>query len=124
VRFAALKAYFSGRPWTEWGPDLAFRDADALAAADTTLGEEMDYERYVQFLLSPVGARAARRAARRRRVGDIPIYVAHDSADVWARQDLFSSTAPDGPVPSPAFRPTTSARRGSSGAIRSIGGTC
>jgi len=49
-RFAALKAYFSGQPWTEWGPDLASRDAGALAAADTTLGDEMDYERYVQFL--------------------------------------------------------------------------
>ena len=90
-RFAALKAYFSGRPWTEWGPDLAFRDAGALAAADDTLGEDMDYERYVQFLFFRQWGRV-HRAARERGisvVGDIPIYAAHDSADVWARQDLF-----------------------------------
>ena len=99
-RFAALKAYFSGRPWTEWGPDLAFRDADALAAADTTLGEEMDYERYVQFLFFRQWERV-RRAARERGVsvvGDIPIYVAHDSADVWARQDLFQLDATGRPT--------------------------
>ena len=89
---AALKAYFSGRAWTDWGPDLAFRDADALAAADDALGAEMDYERYVQFLFfAAVGARAARGARRAASavVGDIPIYVAHDSADVWAHQELF-----------------------------------
>jgi 4-alpha-glucanotransferase len=90
-RFAALKTYFSGRAWTDWGPDLAFRDAEALAAADETLGAEMDYERYLQFVFFHQWGRV-RRAARERGiavVGDMPIYAAHDSADVWANQDLF-----------------------------------
>ncbi len=90
-RFAALKTYFSGRAWTDWGPDLAFRDADALAAADEALGPEMEYERYVQFLFFRQWDRLWRAAKGRgiAVIGDIPIYVAHDSADVWARQDLF-----------------------------------
>jgi 4-alpha-glucanotransferase len=90
-RFAALKANFSGRAWTEWGPDLAFRDSEALAAADEALGPEIAYERYVQFLFFRQWERVRRAASGRgiAVVGDVPIYAAHDSADVWANQDLF-----------------------------------
>jgi len=91
ARFAALKARLSERPWTDWGPDLAFRDPDALAAADAELAGEIAFQRYVQFLFHHQWS-ALRAAARERGiaiVGDIPIYVAHDSADVWANQDLF-----------------------------------
>jgi len=91
ARFGALKARFGERPWTDWGPDLAFRDADALAAADAELAVEIAFQRYVQFLFARQWARV-RGSARERGialVGDIPIYVAHDSADVWANQELF-----------------------------------
>ncbi len=90
-RFAALKSYFSGRAWTEWGPDLAFRDPEALAAADEALGLEMAYERYVQFLFFRQWKRVRRAASERgiAIVGDMPIYAAHDSADVWANQEIF-----------------------------------
>jgi 4-alpha-glucanotransferase len=60
----------------------------------------MDYERYVQFLFFRQWERV-RRAARERGVsvvGDIPIYVAHDSADVWARQGLFQLDAAGRPT--------------------------
>ncbi len=91
ARFAALKARFGGRAWTDWGPDLAFRDAEALAAADAELSSEIAFHGYVQFLFFRQWERARRAAAERgiAIVGDIPIYAAHDSADVWANQDLF-----------------------------------
>jgi 4-alpha-glucanotransferase len=95
ARYAALKTYFSGRAWTDWGPDLAFRDAEALSAADAALAAELAYEKYVQFVFFRQWSRV-RRAAEERGiaiVGDIPIYVAHDSADVWARQELFELDA-------------------------------
>ena len=91
ARFAALKARFGGRPWTDWGPDLAFRDPDALSAADEELSDEITFHRYVQFLFFRQWGRVRALAGARgvALVGDIPIYVAHDSADVWANQDLF-----------------------------------
>jgi 4-alpha-glucanotransferase len=91
ARFAALKGRFGGRPWTDWGPDLAFRDSDALAAADAELSAEIAFHRYVQFLFFRQWGRVRELAGARgvALVGDIPIYVAHDSADVWANQDLF-----------------------------------
>ncbi len=91
ARFAALKARFGGRPWTDWGPDLAFRDRDALAAADAELADEMAFHRFVQFQFHRQWGSLRREAQRRgiALVGDIPIYVAHDSADVWGNQELF-----------------------------------
>ena len=91
ARFAALKDRLGHRPWTDWGPDLAFRDADAMRAADAELAGEIAFHRYVQFLFHRQWRRVheAARARGIALVGDIPIYVAHDSADVWANQDLF-----------------------------------
>jgi 4-alpha-glucanotransferase len=91
ARFAALKARFGERPWTDWGPDLAFRDPDTLAAADEELSDEIAFHGFVQFLFFRQWAHV-RDLARARGillVGDIPIYAAHDSADVWANQELF-----------------------------------
>ena len=91
ARYAALKSRLGGRAWTDWGPDLAFRAADALADADAELAGEIAFHRYVQFLFHRQwgGVRRAARARGIAIVGDIPIYAAHDSADVWANQDLF-----------------------------------
>ena len=103
-RFAALKSYFSGRPWTEWGPDLAFRDADALAAADETLGER-DGLRAVRPvpLLSPVGARSpGGAAARHRRRGRHP--------DLRRARQRRRLGAP-GPLPARRDRPAHGGRR-------------
>jgi 4-alpha-glucanotransferase len=100
ARFAALKGWFGDRSWTDWGPDLALRDADALASAGAELAGELAYHRYVQFLFFRQWGRV--RAAARARgiaiVGDVPIYVAHDSADVWAHQDLFQLDGTGRPV--------------------------
>ena len=89
--FSALTARFAGRPWTSWPPGLRRREPGALSAARTALAPEIDYHRYLQFLFwrqwTALKARAHHRGIRI--LGDIPIYVALDSADVWANPHLF-----------------------------------
>ncbi|MFY9550800.1 MAG: 4-alpha-glucanotransferase [Thermoanaerobaculia bacterium] len=98
--YAALKADFGGRPWTDWESDLARRDPDALRLASTGLKEETRYQSYLQFLFFRQWERLRRRARERglRILGDMPIYVAMDSADVWAHAELFALDAARRPL--------------------------
>ncbi len=89
--FAALHEKFSGRPWYAWPEKLARHEAAARAAAATELEEKILYHEFVQFLFDTQW-RGLRRACARagiQLIGDLPIYVALDSADVWARQECF-----------------------------------
>jgi len=89
--FAALKEQHGGRPWPEWPPELAFRDKEAIARARRELADEIRFHKYAQWLFFTQWA-AVRRAAAARGItimGDVPIYVAWDSADVWANRHLF-----------------------------------
>ena len=89
--FAALHAHHGGRSWWRWPGDLAARDTSALIAARRELAEEIAYQRYVQFLFASQWRQLADAAHRRglRILGDLPIYVALDSADAWAHRELF-----------------------------------
>ena len=85
--FIALKGAHQGMPWTRWeGGSPA-----ALEEASKKLAEEIDYQRYLQYLFFRQW-HALKGYANQRGVqiiGDVPIYVAHDSADVWANPELF-----------------------------------
>lgn len=89
--FAALKDAHGGQPWWAWGAALARREAAALAAARASLAEACRMHAFVQWCFdAQIGA--LRTHAQQRGVhlmGDLPIFVAHDSADVWARPDLY-----------------------------------
>jgi 4-alpha-glucanotransferase len=90
--YAAARGRAKGLPWTKWDRGLARREAAALDSARRELREEIAFHEYVQFLFFRQWDRI-REEARRRRIlilGDIPIYLAADSADVWANQDLFA----------------------------------
>src|SRR4051812_29095108 len=89
--YAAIKDARDERPWTEWEPELRARDPAALDRARHALREEIRQQRFEQFVfarhwqalrddchLMGVGL-----------IGDLPIFVAHDSADVWTHRDLF-----------------------------------
>ena len=98
--FAALKSRHGGTPWTGWPAPLARREPEALAAAREELRNAVDFESFVQFLFFRQWA-AVREAARARGIailGDLPIYVAHDSADVWAHRDLFALAGDGSPI--------------------------
>jgi 4-alpha-glucanotransferase len=90
--FCALKRRFNGAPWDQWDAKLRSRDPAALERAAAELADEVNYHRFVQFLfdrqwrvvrdLAATGGVAL--------VGDIPIYVVHDSVDVWCNPALFA----------------------------------
>lgn len=89
--FMALKDRNGGKPWYQWENDLKLRKPEAMEKARQTLSEEMDFYCFTQYLFSRQWD-ALRAYARERGiaiVGDVPIYVPHDSADVWSRTDLF-----------------------------------
>jgi 4-alpha-glucanotransferase len=99
--FMALKGAHGGAPWQTWEADLVTRRPAALEAARKHLAGEMRVVEFAQHLFfRQWGAlRAYCRERGIRIVGDIPIFVAHDSADVWAHPELFHLAA-DG---TPAF---------------------
>ena len=89
--YMAIKDAHGGEPWTQWPADLRSRDAGALSAQRHDLAAEIDFHRFVQFIFFDQWS-ALKQYANQRNVeivGDIPIFVAHDSADVWANQALF-----------------------------------
>jgi 4-alpha-glucanotransferase len=91
VLYAAIKEHSGGRPWTRWGRGLRDRDEETLRAASRELAEEIDYQRYLQFVFFRQWERVRQEAHARGLTlfGDVPFYVAPDSADVWAHRDIF-----------------------------------
>ncbi|MDQ6800880.1 MAG: 4-alpha-glucanotransferase [Acidobacteriota bacterium] len=89
--YAALKKRHNDARWTEWPHAIAVRDPAAMSLAKKELVTEIDYQKYIQFLFFRQWA-VIREAADARGIdilGDVPIYVAGDSADVWANRELF-----------------------------------
>lgn len=78
-------------PWWDWPSDLRRRDPDALARARLRLKEDLDYTRFEQFLFFNQWQllRGHANAVGIELFGDMPIFVAHDSAEVWARPRDF-----------------------------------
>lgn len=89
--FSALKQAHAGAPWCSWEPALRDRNPKHLARARSQLAVEIDYHRFVQFELDLQWQRL-REVCDELGVllmGDVPIYVAYDSVDVWAHRDAF-----------------------------------
>ncbi len=89
--FISLKQQHKLRPWTEWKGELRRRDARALAAARHEYSEPINQERFRQWLFYRQWAALKRYARGKgiRLIGDLPIFAAHDSADVWAHQNEY-----------------------------------
>lgn len=90
--YQALRADFSNRAWYDWPPELRNHEAQALAEAQVRLAGALQQVQFEQFLFFRQWL-ALRHYANERGVllfGDIPIFVAYDSADVWANRDLFA----------------------------------
>jgi len=89
--FMAIKAEQRGAAWTDWPPALRRRDAAALsrfAAEHAVAIEERVVEQYQAYSYwQSLHAGAAARGIQL--FGDMPIFVAHDSADVWAHPEYF-----------------------------------
>ena len=89
--FAALKEANNLKPWTEWPRDVALREEVAMAEVMSALEAEIADAKALQFMFHRQWnkLRLCAKELGIRIVGDIPIFAAHDSADVWANRELF-----------------------------------
>ena len=89
--FMALKESHGGAPWPTWEPPLRRRDPQAIEEARNIHNVAIQRQVFRQFLFfrqwGALKAYANRHGIKI--VGDVPIFVAHDSADVWANSELF-----------------------------------
>jgi 4-alpha-glucanotransferase len=98
--FRALRDAHGGRCWAHWPPPLRDRDPNGLEQARHDLVADIERHAYAQYLFDLQWASVRRHARRRgiRILGDVPIFVAHDSADVWAHPELFTVDAEGEPT--------------------------
>lgn len=89
--FMALKEAHNQAVWTEWDPGAAQRDPEAIKTWQADLDREIQFHKYLQFLFFEQWANLKAYAHDRgiSIIGDLPLYVAHDSAEVWSRPALF-----------------------------------
>ena len=89
--FSAIKATNAGRPFFQWDPGLALRRHDAIADARRALATEVEFYEFVQFSFDRQWneLREHCRALGVRLLGDVPMFVAHDSADIWEHREIF-----------------------------------
>jgi 4-alpha-glucanotransferase len=93
VVYQAIRRVQGDVPWYQWPASLRDRDADALEEFRADYRELVEQARFEQFLFFKQWS-ALRSYAHGRGIylfGDMPIYVAHDSADVWLNRELFST---------------------------------
>lgn len=111
--FMSLKKQFGDRSWNRWEEDISSRDPAALERYRKLLAEEIEYHKFLQFKFTSQWLDLKNYAHQRgiRIIGDLPIFVAHDSSDVWGNPDLFSLDSRGDPlkvagVPPDYFSPT------------------
>lgn len=89
--FMALKEEFQGKPWQEWPDGLRLRQPEEMAAYREKLKYKIAFQYFLQFKFFEQWDRLHRYAKSKgvRIIGDVPIYVPLDSADVWSNCQLF-----------------------------------
>ena len=90
--FMAIRSPLNGQPWWDWPTELAHRAPKAIEAARTSHAEEVAFWQFVQWCFDTQSAalKAYANSHGVRLMGDLPIFVAHDSADCWSRPDLYA----------------------------------
>jgi 4-alpha-glucanotransferase len=89
--FVAIKHHLGGQPWSQWPTEIRDRKKRALTSLRKELREQIDRELFLQYLCfkqySNLRTTCGQNAVSI--IGDLPIYVAYDSADVWAHPKVF-----------------------------------
>ena len=90
--FMAAKDFHEGALWTEWDKELVLRKEKELEKWKTKLSDGINYHKFIQFIFFKQWLELKEYANNKgiKIIGDIPIFVAYDSADVWAEKKLFS----------------------------------
>ena len=89
--YMAIKPCFDGACWSDWAEDIRKRWGYSMDYYKTTYKENIDFYKYIQYLFDRQWKKLKKYANENQVeiVGDIPIYVAFDSADAWANPSLF-----------------------------------
>ena len=89
--FQALKSHFSGKIWTEWAPEVRDRQPEALQSLKRELHDKIGRIKFFHYIFFQqwLSLKAYCNERGIQIFGDIPIYVIHDSVDVWANPELF-----------------------------------
>ena len=89
--FMALSDHYDGKPWHKWSKDLIARKEKALVFWHNKLTNEIRYHSFLQYLFHRQWAAVKAYAQQKgiKIIGDLPIFVAHNSSDVWANQHAF-----------------------------------
>jgi len=89
--FMALKVHFGGSAWSKWPPEMRLRDQRALTAARRALSDEVGFHCWTQWCFYSAWEKLCAYARDRgiSIIGDMPIFVAYDSADVWVHPEYF-----------------------------------
>lgn len=93
--FMAVKNVFGGKSWIEWDEDIRLRSDAAVKSYSEKYAKETEFYKFQQYMFAKQWS-AVKKYANERGisiVGDIPIYVAFDSADTWANPELFKLDA-------------------------------
>lgn len=112
--FMAVKDCFQGKSWVEWAEDIRFRCDNALDYYRKELYFDIEFYKYIQFKFRQQWMELKAYANRQgiSIIGDIPIYVAFDSADTWAGPELFQLDDENMPVAVAGCPPDAFARTG------------
>ncbi|MBQ9566425.1 MAG: 4-alpha-glucanotransferase [Synergistaceae bacterium] len=89
--FVTLKNSMNGKPWHDWPHELKFREPDALAEFEKEHKDEVMFQSFLQYLfaLQMSALRGHLKELNIELVGDVPVYVTGDCADVWQHPELF-----------------------------------
>jgi 4-alpha-glucanotransferase len=89
--FMSLKDAFEGDSWHNWKPAISKRQPEAIQKWTRRLAYEISYQKFLQFEFFRQWTELKKYANSKgiQIIGDIPIYVSHDSADVWANPEIF-----------------------------------
>lgn len=90
--FMSVKNHFNSVLWAEWDADIALRKKSAMKHYKELLAEEIQYQKFIQFLFFSQW-KAVKEYANSKNIkiiGDLPIFIAYDSADCWANKELFT----------------------------------
>lgn len=98
--YMAVKQQYGQRPWQEWDEDIRLRRPEAMARFQASCAEEIAFTCFVQYLFFRQWNRLKQyvNGLGIRIIGDLPIYVALDSADAWAHPELFQMDGDCRPV--------------------------
>lgn len=89
--YMAVKKHFNGVSWSKWNQDIKLRKSEAMKYYQKELAIEIEFYKYIQYVFTNQWRKLKKYANEKgiQIIGDIPIYVAFDSADTWSNPELF-----------------------------------